>query len=165
MVRRLALFAVWLALLCCFHERPCFALEGAEEPDGVVWTAIIPDAFPRYVYTWRLRSDGTYREDGRDAVKGTAIQETLSGRWTTDGARMILRQQGQTFVFDGVVLGGIYAGTLYFNGRVVSRFCAARGETPPDQCSTGPVATTGSRTPAHFARMAAAGSRARFFDT
>jgi hypothetical protein len=121
-----------------FPRTSCFALEGAEGPDGVDWTAIIPDAFPRYVYTWRMRSDGTYREDGRDAVKGTAIQETLSGRWTTEGARMILRQQGQTFVFDGVVLGDIYTGTLYFNGRVVSRFCAARGDSPPDRCSTGP---------------------------
>jgi len=135
-----------LALLCCFHASPSFSLEAAEGPDGVVWTAIIPDAFPRYVDTWRMRSDGTYREDGRGVVKGTAIQETLSGRWTVEGARMILRQQGQPFVFDGVVLGGIYAGTPYYNGRAASRFCAAKGERPPERCSTGPgVAMTATQ--------------------
>jgi hypothetical protein len=164
MARRFALFAVWLALLCCFQASRSLALEAAEEGDGVVWTAIIPDAFPRYVYTWRMRSDGSYREDGRDVVKGTAIQDTLSGRWTVEGARMILRQQGQPFMFDGVVLGGLYTGTLYLNGRAVSRFCAAKGETPPERCSTGPGLAVDL--PAHLARIAAAtaGSSARFFD-
>jgi hypothetical protein len=130
MVRRLPLFAVWLAFLYCFHANPSFSLETAEGPDGVVWTAIIPDAFPRYVYTWRMRSDGTYREDGRDALKGTPIQETLSGRWTMEGARMILRQQGIPYVFDGVVLENVYTGTLYLNGRSNSRFCAAKVRQP-----------------------------------
>jgi hypothetical protein len=142
MVRRLPLFAVWLAFLYCFHANPSFSLETAEGPDGVVWTAIIPDAFPRYVYTWRMRSDGTYREDGRDALKGTPIQETLSGRWTMEGARMILRQQGIPYVFDGVVLGNVYTGTLYLNGRSNSRFCAAKGETAPERCDKAPEVAT-----------------------
>ena len=146
MVRRLPLFAVWLAFLYCFHANPSFSLETAEGPDGVVWIAIIPDAFPRYVYTWRMRSDGTYREDGRDALKGTPIQETLSGRWTMEGARMILRQQGIPYVFDGVVLGNVYTGTLYLNGRSNSRFCAAKGETAPERCDKAPeVATIASQ--------------------
>jgi hypothetical protein len=39
------------------------------------------------------------------------------------------------------VLGNLYAGTLYFGGSARSRFCAARGEVPPDPgkfltCST-----------------------------
>jgi hypothetical protein len=134
---RFARFAVGFALLWCFQAQPSFSLETAEGADGVVWTAIIPDAFPRNVYTWRMKSDGTYREDGRDVLKGAAIQETLSGRWTMEGARMILRQDGQPFAFDGVVIGGIYSGTLYFNGRAVSRFCAAKGEKMPDACSPG----------------------------
>lgn len=48
--------------------------------EGAVWTAIIPDAFPRNVYVWRLLADGSYREDGRNAVTGVAVQLTLSGR-------------------------------------------------------------------------------------
>jgi hypothetical protein len=124
-------------MLWYFHATPCFSRESAEGADGVVWTAIIPDAFPRNVYTWRTKSDGTYREDGRDVLKGATIQETMSGRWTMEGARMILRQEGQPFAFDGVVIGGSYSGTLYFNGRAISRFCAAKGDKAPDACSTG----------------------------
>ena len=137
MARRFARFAVGFALLWSFQATPCVSLESAEGADGVVWTAIIPDAFQRNVYTWRMISDGTYREDGRDVLNGAAIQETLSGRWTMEGARMILRQEGQPFAFDGVVTGGIYSGTLYFNGRAISGFCAAKGEKAPDACSTG----------------------------
>lgn len=109
----------------------------AADVDDVVWTAIIPDAFPRYVYTWRMSPDGGYREDGRDAASGKPIQATLSGHWNLDGARMILRQEGYPFVFDGVVVGNTYAGTLYLNGRSVSHFCAAKGETPPERCGRG----------------------------
>ena len=42
------------------------------------------------------------------------IQRTLSGRWSRDGSRMQLKQDDQPFVFDGVVLGGLYTGTLCF---------------------------------------------------
>jgi hypothetical protein len=114
------------------------AQEAVSQPDQdnkvVVWTAIIPEGFPGKVYTWRLRSDGAYEEDGRDALTGTPIQQTLSGRWTVEGARLILRQDGLRFVFDGLVAGDRYSGTLYLSVRKVSRFCAARGETAPKQC-------------------------------
>src|ERR1700744_6423272 len=114
----------------------------AEQADdgepGAVWTAIIPDAFPDYVYPWHLKGDGSYREDGRSAATHKPIQLTLSGRWNREGPRVVLRQDDQPFVFDGVVLGNLYTGTLYFSGGARSRFCAARGETPPDHCAALP---------------------------
>ena len=51
---------------------------------------------------------------------------------------MLLRQNDQPYVFDGMVLGNLYAGTLYFAGNARSRFCAARGQTPPDHCAVAP---------------------------
>ncbi|WP_027581459.1 hypothetical protein [Bradyrhizobium sp. Ai1a-2] len=128
--------AAWCALLWCLQANPILARDAAADADGIVWTAIIPDGFPRYIYTWRMSPDGSYREDGRDATNGKAIQATLSGYWRRDGARMILRQDGYPFVFDGVVVGTSYAGTLYLNGRSFSRFCANRGETPPERCGS-----------------------------
>jgi hypothetical protein len=121
-------------LAWCWHPDPCLARDTGEAASITVWTAIIPDAFPRYVYTWRMKNDGSYREDGRDAATGAPIQSTLSGRWNSEGPRMVLRQQDQPFVFDGVVLGSLYTGTLYFNGRSVSRFCAAKGDAAPKRC-------------------------------
>jgi len=143
MMLRLFLFVMFCALLCS----PAQGGRALEADDGEVWTAIIPDAFPNYIYTWRMKGDGSYREDGRDAAKGMAIQPTLSGRWNRDGARMVLRQDDQPFVFDGVVLGNLYAGTLYFDGNARSRFCAARGEVPhdPGKFSTCSATTTSAR--------------------
>ena len=132
------LFSVLCVLASCWHAQPSLAREASEGASITVWTAIIPDAFPRYVYTWRMKGDGTYREDGRDAATGAPIQSTLSGRWNSEGPRMVLRQQDVPYVFDGVVLGGLYAGTLYFNGRPVSRFCAAKGDAAPTRCDAGP---------------------------
>lgn len=132
-------FVVCCVLLCA---GPAISQETKNRPDSVVWTAIIPDAFPRYVYTWRINSDGTYREDGRDASDGKVIQDTLSGRWSVEGARMVVRQKGLPYVFDGVALGGLYTGTLYHDGRPVSRFCAAKGEAAPKRCSEGPGVAT-----------------------
>ncbi|MBU6463386.1 MAG: hypothetical protein KGK01_08220 [Bradyrhizobium sp.] len=147
MRRRFLLTAVWCALLC-IGTNPSSSRETAEGFDGVAWTAIIPDAFPRYIYTWHMIADGTYREDGRDAATGAAIQATLSGQWSIDGPRMILRQRDLAYVFDGMVLGGLYTGTLYLNGRAVSRFCAAKGESPPASCGEKPgVALLGELTP------------------
>ena len=147
MRRRFFLIAVWCALLC-LGANPSSSREAAEGLDGVVWPAIIPDAFPRYVYTWHLLADGTYREDGRNAATGAAIQATLSGQWSVDGPRMILRQRDLSYVFDGVVLGGLYTGTLYFSGREVSRFCAAKGESAPKDCGEKPgVALLGEPAP------------------
>lgn len=130
--------SVWCVLLWCLDANPSRSQQAAEAPQGVVWTAIIPDAFPRYIYTWHIGADGTYREDGRDAATGAPIQATLSGSWSVDRPRMILRQQGLPYVFDGVVLGGLYSGTLYMNGRAISPFCAAKGEHAPDNCGPKP---------------------------
>lgn len=140
MTRRLSLFAIsmWCVLLWCLHANPSLSQQAAEAPQGVVWTAIIPDAFPRYIYTWHISPDGTYREDGRDAATGAAIQAALSGQWSVDGPRMILRQRDLPYVFDGVVLGGLYTGTLYLNGRFASQFCAAKGESAPQSCGKKP---------------------------
>jgi hypothetical protein len=49
---------------------------------------------------------------------------------------MQLNQDDQPFVFDGVVLGGLYTGTLYFHGHAYSHFCAAKGEAAPKSCDT-----------------------------
>jgi len=130
-MRRLFLFMMLCPLLLSPAEGG--RAEQADDGEaGAVWTAIIPDAFPNNVYVWHMKGDGSYREDGRDAARGNPIQPTLSGRWTRDGAHMVLRQDDQPYVFDGVVLGNLYAGTLYFGGNARSRFCAARGTVPPD---------------------------------
>jgi hypothetical protein len=61
---------------------------------------------------------------------------------------MILRQRDLSYVFDGVVLGGLYTGTLYFSGRAISRFCAAKGESAPEGCGEKPgVALLGEPVP------------------
>lgn len=104
------------------------------ERPAVVWTAVIPEGFPRYVYTWRLMPDGTYKEDGRQAQTGKPVQPTLSGHWTREGERRILRQDGMNFMFDGVIVGDQYTGALYGGGRRLSRFCAVRGETALPHC-------------------------------
>jgi hypothetical protein len=127
------------ALLCSLADGS-LALEGGEGEAGAVWTAIIPEAFPNDIYTWHMKDDRSYREDGRDAASGRPIQRRLSGRWSREGARMILRQDDQPFVFDGAVLGNLYSGTLYYRGNPRSRFCAARGEVPPDHCAPPNVA-------------------------
>jgi hypothetical protein len=128
-MRRLRIL-VLLAVALCNPVRS----EAAE----TLWTAIIPDAFPNYVYTWRMSDDGVYREDGRDDLTGKPIQPTLSGHWSREGAHMELRQDSLPFRFDGVVIGNLYGGTLYFNSVARSRFCAARGETPPERCASAP---------------------------
>jgi hypothetical protein len=135
MARRLSTLAIWYAILWGVCANASFSLGATEGTADVVWTVLIPDAFPRHIYTWHVRS---YREDGRDILSGNAIQATLAGRWSTEGLRLVLRQDGTPFVFDGVVLGDVYIGTLYFNGRAVSRFCAARGQQAPDSCNTAP---------------------------
>jgi len=138
MIRRLFTSILLRAALWHVAVQPTHSQEADDAQANAIrtaiWTAIIPDAFPQDIYTWRVRSDGTYREDGRDALTGTSVEQTLSGAWSRAGARMVLRQDDQPFVFDGVVLGNLYVGTLYFSGRAVSRFCAAKGEQPPTRC-------------------------------
>jgi hypothetical protein len=136
MRQRLGLLMLY-ALLC--YPAQGGRTEQADDGEaGAVWTAIIPDAFPDYVYTWHMKGDGSYREDGRDAARGKPIQPTLSGHWNREGPHMVLRQDDQPYLFDGVVLGNLYAGTLYFGGSARSRFCAARGEAPPEHCAAAP---------------------------
>jgi hypothetical protein len=132
------LFAVLLVLAWSRPGPSSLALDAAGRSPGVVWTAIIPDAFPGYVYRWRMRDDGTYREDGQDAATGTPIEPTLSGHWRRRELHLVLRQDDQPFVFDGVVVGSLYTGTLYFKGRSISGFCAAKGEQAPRHCSPAP---------------------------
>ena len=112
-----------------------FTGEVSDVQADTVWTVLIPDAFPHFVYTWHFNADGSYAEDGRDAVTGRPIQSTLQGHWSRDGAHMILRQDGLPYVFDGVVVGNLYSGTMSFNDRSSSRFCAAKGKQPPDYCN------------------------------
>jgi hypothetical protein len=134
MIRVLAVVIFHAAVLGGLRA-DAFAREAGDTPAGAVWTVLIPDAFPRSVYTWHLNADGSYAEDGRDAATGRPVQSTLHGHWSRDGARMILRQDGLAYVFDGLVLGNLYSGTMTFNGSASSRFCAAKGEQPPERCN------------------------------
>src|SRR5262245_16306341 len=100
MARWLTVVAVcWCTMLLPLPANPSFALDAADAAG--VWTVVIPDAFPRYIYTWHLNADGSYLEDGRDAATGRPIQSTLHGRWSSDGAQMILRQDNLPYLFDG----------------------------------------------------------------
>jgi hypothetical protein len=139
MMRKLVSILIWCALLAAMGAQRSLALEDGGSAT-TTWTAIIPDGFPGFIYTWHMKDDGSYREDGRDETKGAPIQPTLSGHWSREGSRMLLKQDDQPFVFDGVVLGGLYTGTLYLHGRSYSRFCAARGEVAPERCNTPGVA-------------------------
>jgi hypothetical protein len=100
-----------------------------------VWTAVIPKGFPGNVYTWHLRPDGSYSEDGHDMHTGKAVQPTLSGHWRMTANHMVLRQDGIDYVFDGDLIGGEYLGVLYLDGKRFARFCAVRGEAPPQTCA------------------------------
>jgi hypothetical protein len=105
----------------------------------------IPSDRDQKVVVWTAIIDGAYEEDGRDAVTGKPIQTTLSGRWTVEGARMILRQDDIPYVFDGVVVGDHYSGTLYLRGRKVFRFCAVKGEAMPQPCEVEDHASAAGR--------------------
>jgi hypothetical protein len=157
MPRHLLAFAICCVVLARTSTHPSSAPASTETADDTLWTAIIPEAFPHHIYTWHVRSDGTYREDGRDALSGNAVQPTLSGRWSMEGVRMVLRQDGLAYVFDGVVLGDTYAGTLYFGGRAISRFCAARGERAPDCNAAAKVAMSSIGLPSRAKPIALAG--------
>ncbi len=106
----------------------------AGENQTVVWTTIIPEGFPQNVYTWHLRPDGTYDEEGRDIMTGRFIRSTLSGRWALKDTKMTLTQDGTPFVFEGTVIDNYYAGILYLDGKPVSTFCAHKGESIPENC-------------------------------
>jgi hypothetical protein len=110
-------------------------LARAAGTQDMLWTAIIPQGFPHIVYTWHLKSDGRYSEDGHEALGGMAVQPTLSGHWRKAGKHMVLRQDGIAYVFDGDIAGDEYRGIVYLDGKRFSRFCAARGNTPPQSCT------------------------------
>jgi hypothetical protein len=59
----------------------------------------------------------------------------LTGRWIAEGAQLTLTQDTLGFVFEGVVTGDAYSGTLYLGGRRVSHFCALKGKTAPEACA------------------------------
>ena len=115
------------------------ALAGAlalpADAQETVWTAVIPQGFPGNVYTWRLKPDGSYAEDGRDRRTGAAVQSPLSGHWRMTGRHMVLHQDGIDYVFDGEIMGDEYLGTVYLDAKRFSRFCAARGTKPPQTCA------------------------------
>lgn len=99
-----------------------------------VWTTVIPEGFPGIVYTWHLRPDGSYSEDGREMTTGKRVQPTLSGHWRVTATHMVLKQDGIGYVFDGDVTGDEYLGVLYLDGKAFARFCALKGEAPPQSC-------------------------------
>jgi hypothetical protein len=103
------------------------------------WRVLIPQAFPGFIFTWEIIADGNYEEEGRDTATERPIQPTFHGRWTLEGERLILRQTEYNYVFDGTLSETSYAGDLSFEGQVVSRFCAIKGETAPKRCSNAPL--------------------------
>jgi hypothetical protein len=161
---RLFAFAIWSAVLAAASTHPSASPASTENADDTLWTVVIPEAFPHDLYTWHLRSDGSYREDGRDALSGNAVQPTLSGRWSAEGVRMVLRQDGLAYVFDGVVEGDTYAGMLYLSDRAISRFCAAKGLKAPDCNAAAKVAmsSTGQLSRASYRFLPAETDEHRF---
>ena len=100
-----------------------------------VWTTVIPKGFPGILYTWHLMPDGSYREDGREMATDQKVQPTLSGHWRVTGRHMVLKQDGIGYVFDGDLIGDQYLGVLYLDGKRFARFCALKGEAPPQTCA------------------------------
>ena len=113
------------------------ALAGAlalpADAQETVWTAVIPQGFPGNVYTWRLKPDGSYAEDGRDRRTGAAVQSPLSGHWRMTGRHMVLHQDGIDYVFDGEIMGDEYLGTV-LSGRqaLLALLCRTGNEAAPD---------------------------------
>jgi len=101
----------------------------------MVWTGVIPKGFPGNVYTWHLRPDGSYSEDGRDRATGKPIQPTLAGHWRVTAKHMVMKQDGIAYVFEGDIFGDEYLGVLYLDGKRFARFCAQRGKAPPQNCT------------------------------
>jgi hypothetical protein len=120
-----------LPLLLLLAVAPAQAQGGAKTE---TWTAIIFDVFDGYAYTWRLRPDGTYTEDGKDIAEGFAIQSTQTGNWTRTGKRMVLKQDTGGYVFDGTIDGETYSGSLFQYGSFLSKFCAWKGTEIPAGC-------------------------------
>lgn len=125
-----------LALAIGLMLVPASAQTGAK---AEVWTAIIHDAFGGISYTWRLKADGTYEEDGVYIDTKASAQATLTGKWTRSRTRMVLTQDSLGFVFDGTVNGEQYYGTLFQYDQKVSTFCAWKGTEIPVGCDDGNI--------------------------
>ena len=55
-------------------------------------------------------------------------------RPSISGHRMVLRQDGINYVFDGEVAGPALRGILTLDGKPIARFCALKGDKPPAAC-------------------------------
>lgn len=136
MTRGLTLLAMLVLAISLIG--PATALErfrSAEQGAAAgVWTGIIPDGYPVFVYTWRLKTDGTYVEDGEHFLTKARVQPTLSGRWTVTGTHMTMTQDTVGFVFEGTLRDDRYYGMLYLKGGKYSRFCAIKGTVAPTSC-------------------------------
>jgi hypothetical protein len=104
LIRTVQLLALSFALLLL----PAHAGDKVATDDVTgAWTLIIPEAFAGIVFSWRINADGN---------------------------KMKLSQEGIPYAFEGARTGPSLTGTLYLNGKSVSRFCALKGDTPPDRC-------------------------------
>lgn len=102
---------------------------------GETWTAVIDrGVYSGDFYTWRLKKDGMYEEDGHDIASGASIQQMVTGTWIAKDGRLVLRQDFAGYVFDGVVSGSRYAGTFYQNDTPLAKFCAWKGREVPTGC-------------------------------
>jgi len=136
MTRAFTLLAVLVLALSTIGPAPAAERFRSVEQGAAsgVWTGIIPDGYPVNIYTWRLRTDGTYVEDGEHFLTKARVQPTLSGRWTVSGAHMTMTQDTVGFVFEGTLRDDRYYGTLYLKGGKFSRFCALKGTVAPTSC-------------------------------
>lgn len=98
------------------------------------WTVIIDGNYSGIVYTWWLKSDGTYEEDGRFASGNAPAQATQTGTWARQRSRLTLKQDAYGFKFDGKASAEMYSGTLFQYGQPVARFCAWKGLEVPVGC-------------------------------
>ncbi len=119
------------ALLLVFTMQPPALAQRA----GETWTVVIDrGAFSSFAYTWRLKEDGTYEEDGFDTLSRAPIQQMVTGRWSARDGRLVLRQDFAGFVFDGRVTGEQYTGTFYQDRTPLAKFCAWKGSEVPAGC-------------------------------
>lgn len=96
------------------------------------WIVTIPQAFPLHVFNWIIAPDGTYQEDGRNALNGR--RTLVAGRWTLEGVHAVMRQSNEDFVFDGTISGGCFIGRLFHNGKNISSFTARKSGTTVRNC-------------------------------
>jgi hypothetical protein len=98
-----------------------------------LWTVVIPDGFLGTPMFGGSNLMGPTLKMAATMPRENQFNERCRGRWTIEGARMILRQDTLGFVFDGIIAGDQYSGTLYLGTRPHSRFSATKGDNsrPP----------------------------------